>query len=497
MKAKNIGEEEAYALLRRTAMNKNRKITEIAQSLVTAADLLRGRPVTHRIVAGFMPLLDSAILVVAATRGFASRSRGSRPPPPARDLLGQHPRPRGGGTRAGCAYARAHAGRLQPGPDPARCADRGPHGPGPRRQQRHRLRRRLESEPKGAQADLAPAPPARPCAASRRGARRRAPRPSASPSSTPIPATTTSFATGSPPAAWFPAGTWRSWILPPSLMPDAWPPARSTASARASPGQRRRDAGARPHRHRQGRDLAAQARRRSSVPTPPGPRPPRGARRPAARPAPRLAPGAPTPRNHEELARLLADPAHVGCARPVASSPLSGRLQVGPGTERRVPDFFVPQASYDLPLEEPRPLVLQPDGALVAGGALGPRTPLRRATLHLGLPPRLAAPGPWPSPPPTPRSRARSNTHPGRIGWGRASCSGRTASSTGSDSTPIRSTPTSPRSASSQLPKGRDRPARSLGSHEAAGSAARPAAMPKMQAVYVHGKLRFSAIFLA
>jgi len=40
MKARNISEDEAYALLRRTAMNKNRKITEIAQSLVTAADLL-------------------------------------------------------------------------------------------------------------------------------------------------------------------------------------------------------------------------------------------------------------------------------------------------------------------------------------------------------------------------------------------------------------------------------------------------------------------------
>ncbi len=39
MKAKGISEDEAYALLRRTAMNKNRKITEIAQSLVTAADL--------------------------------------------------------------------------------------------------------------------------------------------------------------------------------------------------------------------------------------------------------------------------------------------------------------------------------------------------------------------------------------------------------------------------------------------------------------------------
>ena len=44
MKAKGIGEDEAYALLRRTAMNKNRKITEIAQSLLTAADLLGDGP---------------------------------------------------------------------------------------------------------------------------------------------------------------------------------------------------------------------------------------------------------------------------------------------------------------------------------------------------------------------------------------------------------------------------------------------------------------------
>ncbi len=44
MKAKGISEDEAYALLRRTAMNKNRKITEIAQSLVTAADLLGDGP---------------------------------------------------------------------------------------------------------------------------------------------------------------------------------------------------------------------------------------------------------------------------------------------------------------------------------------------------------------------------------------------------------------------------------------------------------------------
>jgi two-component system, response regulator / RNA-binding antiterminator len=41
MKVKKISEEEAYALLRRTAMNESRKIAEVAQSVVTAAELLR------------------------------------------------------------------------------------------------------------------------------------------------------------------------------------------------------------------------------------------------------------------------------------------------------------------------------------------------------------------------------------------------------------------------------------------------------------------------
>jgi response regulator NasT len=40
MTRRRMSEEEAYALLRKTAMNKNRRIVEIAQSLVTAADLL-------------------------------------------------------------------------------------------------------------------------------------------------------------------------------------------------------------------------------------------------------------------------------------------------------------------------------------------------------------------------------------------------------------------------------------------------------------------------
>src|ERR1700745_3739311 len=41
MSAKNLTEEAAYALLRRTAMNESKKIAEVAQSVVTAAELLK------------------------------------------------------------------------------------------------------------------------------------------------------------------------------------------------------------------------------------------------------------------------------------------------------------------------------------------------------------------------------------------------------------------------------------------------------------------------
>jgi response regulator NasT len=40
MKSRGLSEEDAYALLRKTAMNQNRKLADIAQSLVTAAGLL-------------------------------------------------------------------------------------------------------------------------------------------------------------------------------------------------------------------------------------------------------------------------------------------------------------------------------------------------------------------------------------------------------------------------------------------------------------------------
>ena len=79
MKSRGLTEEAAYTLLRKTAMNQNRKIGDIAQSLVTAAGLLGtggGRMsmgAEHQITAGFMPLFDSAVLVAAGELGFAAR----------------------------------------------------------------------------------------------------------------------------------------------------------------------------------------------------------------------------------------------------------------------------------------------------------------------------------------------------------------------------------------------------------------------------------------
>lgn len=40
MKARGLSEDEAYALLRKTAMDQSRKVADVAQALVTASDLL-------------------------------------------------------------------------------------------------------------------------------------------------------------------------------------------------------------------------------------------------------------------------------------------------------------------------------------------------------------------------------------------------------------------------------------------------------------------------
>jgi response regulator NasT len=41
MTAKNLSEADAYTLLRKTAMSQNKKIAEVAQSVITAAELLK------------------------------------------------------------------------------------------------------------------------------------------------------------------------------------------------------------------------------------------------------------------------------------------------------------------------------------------------------------------------------------------------------------------------------------------------------------------------
>ncbi|KUJ81714.1 two-component system response regulator [Ruegeria marisrubri] len=40
MKAKGIDEDDAYAILRKTAMNQNRRVADVAQALVTASEML-------------------------------------------------------------------------------------------------------------------------------------------------------------------------------------------------------------------------------------------------------------------------------------------------------------------------------------------------------------------------------------------------------------------------------------------------------------------------
>jgi response regulator NasT len=40
MRQRGLSEDEAYTLMRKTAMGQNRKVIDVAQALVTAADLL-------------------------------------------------------------------------------------------------------------------------------------------------------------------------------------------------------------------------------------------------------------------------------------------------------------------------------------------------------------------------------------------------------------------------------------------------------------------------
>ena len=41
MRARGISEEDAYALLRSTAMDRKKKVIDVAEALITATDLLK------------------------------------------------------------------------------------------------------------------------------------------------------------------------------------------------------------------------------------------------------------------------------------------------------------------------------------------------------------------------------------------------------------------------------------------------------------------------
>ena len=69
MKLKGLTEEEAYVLLRSTAMREKKKIGEIAQSILTASELVE---MTHPLHIGFIPLVDAAALIVAVDKGFTA-----------------------------------------------------------------------------------------------------------------------------------------------------------------------------------------------------------------------------------------------------------------------------------------------------------------------------------------------------------------------------------------------------------------------------------------
>ena len=77
MKLKGLSEEEAYALLRKTAMNEKRKIADVAP----VGDHRRGAAeMTARdakLSIGFIPLADAAALIVAADKGLCGSREGS------------------------------------------------------------------------------------------------------------------------------------------------------------------------------------------------------------------------------------------------------------------------------------------------------------------------------------------------------------------------------------------------------------------------------------
>ena len=95
-----------------------------------------------RITAGFLPLLDSLLLVIAREKGLR-RSAGHRPRAGARNLVGQYPRPRRGRAFRRRPHAGADADRRQSRAVADRRADRRADDAGARRQRHHRQHRPL------------------------------------------------------------------------------------------------------------------------------------------------------------------------------------------------------------------------------------------------------------------------------------------------------------------------------------------------------------------
>ena len=341
---------------------------------------------SHQIVAGFMPLLDSAILVAAKEKGFAADGR-HRPGTGARDLVGQHSRPHGGRPLPGGACARADADRLQPRPDAARGADHRADGARPRRQCGDRLECAVDADARSRRdARLRSRDDRRGPEAGHGRPRRRAQSPRCGlRSCIPTPAITTNCAIGSRPAASIPTSDVEIVIVPPPLMADAlasgaidgycvgepW----STAAALQGYG-RIATVKAAIWRSSPEKVLSVGAKWAADNPD---------ALAALLRALCRSAQWCGEPGNRTELAH---DPLRQGVSR-AARRMDAARLDRRPrrGRRRRSPGRRLLRAvrqGRDLPLEEPRAVVLFADGPLGTGAALGREREHRARDLSAG-----------------------------------------------------------------------------------------------------------------
>ena len=109
MKAKTISEDQAYAMMRKVAMNEGKKIAEIARSHHHGGGAAE---MTQHLRIGYMPLTDAGLLFVAAAKGF-DREEGLLFELCAGNLLGQSARQAGARHLRRRPHARAGGGRLR------------------------------------------------------------------------------------------------------------------------------------------------------------------------------------------------------------------------------------------------------------------------------------------------------------------------------------------------------------------------------------------------